>query len=134
MSLLCYNVDSTLCNCVNKASVKPSCYCFFYVWLFVCVYVVFPTCVSLGVTTEGPLRRPMTPVFSPVSMPGGSPLLRYTLHVVVVCSSFVSVAAPRPAVAQRRGRALHGAAVIDGLREKETDHRGRERESCRGFL
>lgn len=93
------------------------------------MYVVFPTCVSLRVATEGPLRRPMAPVFSPVPMSGSSPLLRYyTLHVVIVRPSFVSVATPRPAVAQRRGRAFHGTAVIDGLREKERDHQGREGE------
>ncbi len=88
-------------------------------------YVVFPTCVSLRVATEGPLRCPMTPVFSPVSMSGSSPFLRYyTLHVVVVCPSFVSVATPRPAVAQRRGRAFHGTAVIDSLRDEQRDHQG----------
>lgn len=37
------------------------------------------------------------------------------------------MAASGPAVAERRGRALHGAAVVDGLRgEKEGAHRGRE--------
>ena len=92
--------------------------------------MAFPTCVSLCVATEGPLRGPMTPIFSPVSVSGSSTLFRYyTLHVVVIWPSFVSVATPRPAVAQRRGRALHGTAVIDGLREKERDHQeGRERE------
>jgi len=92
-------------------------------------HVLFPTCVSLCVAAQGPLRCTMIPVFPPVSMSGSSPLLGYTLHVVVVCTSFVSVAPPRPAVAQRRGGALHGTAVIDGLREKERTHEeGREGE------
>lgn len=97
------------------------------------VSVVFPTCVSLSVTTEGPFRRPVTPIFSSVSVSGSPALLRYgTLHVVVVCPSFVSVSSPRPAVAQRWGRALHGTAVVDGLREKERERDRRGREGERG--
>lgn len=85
-----------------------------------CAYVFFPTCISLSVATEGPLRCSMAPVFSSVSMSGRSPLFwYYMLHVVVVHRSFVSVATSGPAMAQRRGRAFHGTAVIDGLRKKE---------------
>jgi len=88
-----------------------------------CAYGLLPTCVSLCVAAERPLGGPVTPVFSPVSMPGSPLLLRHTLHVVVV--SFVSVTPAGPAVAQRRGRALHGTAVIYGLGGRERDRRGR---------
>lgn len=100
----------------------------------VCVFVVSPTCVSLSVATEGPLRCPMAPVFSPVSVSGTSSLFwDCMLHVVVVCPSFVSVTTPRPAVAQGGGGAFHWTAVIDGLREeeKETTKGWREREKCK---
>lgn len=81
------------------------------------VFFYFPTCVDLVVATEGPLGRPVAPVFSSVPVPGGPALFGYrALHVVVVGPSFVPVAAPGPAVAQRRCRALHGTAVVDGLR------------------
>lgn len=92
------------------------------------MFVLILTCVSLIVAAQGSLRRSMTPVFSAVSMSGSLPLLRYgiMLHVVIICPSFVSVATPRPAVPQGRGRPFHGTAVTDGLRRnKKTNARWR---------
>lgn len=58
----------------------------------------------------------MAAVFSPVAVSGAPPLLGYdTLQVVLAHPPSVSVASSGPAVAERRGRALHGAAVVDGL-------------------
>lgn len=94
------------------------------------VLVLFSlTCVNFTVATEGPLRRSMTAILSPVSVSGSSPLLGYwTLHVVII--SFVSVSSPRPAVAQRRGGPLHWTVVTDGLRKKESPPRDEEKVSC----
>lgn len=68
----------------------------------------------------------MTPLLTPVSVPGSPPLFRYhPLHAVVVRPSRVSVATAGPAVAQRGGRAFHGTVVADSLGEGTHIEKGR---------
>lgn len=97
--------------------------------------MAFPTCVGVVIATEGPLGCPVTAVFSPVAVSGAPALLGYdAFQVVVAHATPVPVASSGPAVAERRGRALHGAAVVDGLRGRWRGGREGETERCGGFL
>lgn len=87
------------------------------------------TCVTISVATKGSFRCPMAPLFTAVSVSVRPPLFRYyPLHAVVVHPSPVSVATPGPAVAQRGGRAFHGAVVTYSLGKEQTPPWQRERE------
>lgn len=59
VTVICFNVSSTLCNCVNTI-ICPTIYCFLYMWLYVYVsslsHLYQPQCSDRGTsqTPDGP--------------------------------------------------------------------------------